>query len=362
MNVNNCQEINFNDSNLKFNELSFGQFVKFHSFLTCLIFIIIIIGLISNLLSFVVFVNPKTRSSFNIFMSSLIACAFIALVLKLINLLIQSQLIHNKIQLNSPFLLKVFVFTNPVSMTFDVGYTWLTVSVSINQFVNVAFSNGFRENKNKKLKEKNIKRAKCIVMGIISFSIVFCVPYWLRFKYSDKEGIIKTDLGKSLKFDRIVHYYMYLPFACVIPFMILVVTNFYLLAKLKLVGRNKKRLNSTHSAQTAITEKKNKKNLKHKKVSKSANDTLTKSCIKKKSYTFERTNKRLMLIFVIFFFLICHFPILFLNLFEQNSLIFRYLLEITKFLSVLNLSFNFAFFYLFSAKFRKSLKNILLNA
>ena len=87
---------------------------------------------------------------------------------------------------------------------------------------------------------------------------------------------------------------------------------------------------------------------------------------------FENTNKTVMLVGVVCFFLVCQFPSLFLHLYDslrdisqnsdlneidENYFTYRYFLEISKLLSVFNLSFNFAFFYLFSKRFRKDLRS-----
>jgi hypothetical protein len=126
----------------------------------------------------------------------------------------------------------------------------------------------------------------------------------------------------------------------VIPFIVLITTNSYLLFKLTIAYQRKKYINKTVST----------------------NHLTNLKCEK-----FEIKNKSTMLVAIVFFFLICQFPTLILHLIETESfgqnykehLFYFHLVELSKLLLIINLSFNFAFFYLFSQKFRSNLRDIL---
>ena len=79
-------------------------------------------------------------------------------------------------------------------------------------------------------------------------------------------------------------------------------------------------------------------------------------------------NISIMLIAVVFFFFICQFPNLIVHIIQSmvctsqptnfctESSIYKYSLVVCKFLLICNLSFNFAFYCLFSQKFREVFK------
>jgi hypothetical protein len=223
------------------------------------------------------------------------------------------------------------------------------------------------------MKRKDNKRAFLIVLAIMVLSIAFCLPYWFVFKYSSEYGLEKTWLSRQEYFNKIVHFYLYLPFACIIPFVVLIITNTYLISTLELTNRRKKTLldapkrtggggggnkqlvykvNSPDQAQLTVT--------KH-----NSSDVSLVNQLRRQESKFEKKNKTLMLITVVFFFLICQSPTLLLHLIEsfdqnyKNHWYYAHLVEFSKLLLIVNLSFNFAIFYLFSKRFRQALAEVL---
>jgi len=229
-----------------------------------------------------------------------------------------------------------YPYMYPIVLTSQFANIYLTMSVSFNQFVSVAFSKGFNMKNNKLSKQKDIKNSYVNVILIIIISILFCLPYWFTFKYTENNGLERSQISQNGLFNNIVHLYLYIPFAYVIPFIVLITTNTYLLYSLSKANKLRMSKNSTSSYQI-------------------------------KSQRFEMKSKSTMLIAIVFFFLICQFPTLILHLIETESfgqnykehLFYFHLVELSKLLLVINLSFNFAFFYLFSQKFRSNLRDIL---
>ena len=306
--------------------------------ISCISFILIIIGIITNLISSLAFSNKKYLSSTNIYLTSLCLADCVALIGLLINSVIYGIFVHFKYYTGTKLIMFFYPYMYPIVLTSQFASIYLTMSVSFNQFISIAFSKGFNMKNNKLFKEKDIKNSYMNVILIIIFCILFCLPYWFSFEYTDNKGLERSQISQNKFFNKIVHLYLYIPFAYVIPFIVLITTNTYLLYSLS--KANKLRIimskNSTSSNQI-------------------------------KTQSFEMKSKSTMLVAIVFFFLICQFPTLILHLIETESfgqnykehLFYFHLVELSKLLLIINLSFNFAFFYLFSQKFRSNLRDIL---
>lgn len=220
-------------------------------------------------------------------------------------------------------------------------------------------------------------------------SALFCIPYWLKFEYSIEFGLHETEIGKNPQFNRIVHFWMYLPVVYIIPFTILIVTNFYLICTIMLARRRRQRLGMTSS----LTNTQNQQSSMCKEMDEmtklnngSGNENVLvskKASIKKRTSQYnESTRKRqqnqrvggmnitIMLIAVVCLFFCCQFPVLILHIFQSmycsdnrhlcnTSPLFLYSTQASKFLLICNLSLNFACYCLFSKKFRLVLKETI---
>ena len=316
--------------------------------------ITIVIGVLTNLISLIAFLDPKTLSSTNVYLACLCACDCIALICLLINSVLYSKFTFYGFYSGIKFIMFFYPYIYPLTTTSQIASIYLTISVSLNQFLIIAYSKTSNPNRNRQLKYQEIKKAFSIVLIIIIMSILFCLPYWFQFKYTDENGLETTAINNHPQFKKVVHLYLYLPFACIIPFVVLIITNAYLISTLEIASRRKNKLIVKKSFENTKEQnglvQKEVKGLLH---------------AKKKESKFESKNKSLMLIAVVFFFLICQLPTLLLNLIEsldqsyKSKWYYVHLVEFSKLLLIINLSFNFAIFYLFSKRFRQTLKDII---
>lgn len=377
-----ANESNFDHVSLVENQLD--SYIKFRYILAWISFFVILIGLICNLISFLTFNNPKIRSSTNIFLSTLCACSFIALILIFFKSVLYSSFLYHGNAYGIEIILSFYPYLYPIMTTLEVSCTWLTVAISLNQFIFVVYSKGTRIISNRKFRDKDNKKAFKIAIGIILFSIIFCIPYWLKFNHSIKTGIVRTELGQDDIFIRIVNYCLYLPFACIVPFLIMITTNIYLIATLNLATKRRNRLSFSRTLNTNRGDDEKRNHLRpndylckqRNELSHGVSISLDMRNEQRRELKFDHRNRTLMLVSVVFFFLICEFPGLFLHLYDsihsnevpkdikklnENYFAFRYYLEVSRLLSVINLSFNFAFFYLFSLKFRQSVRSFFIK-
>jgi hypothetical protein len=330
--------------------------------ISSLSFVIIIFGLITNFISSLAFSNKNNLSSTNIYLTCLCLVDCIALIGLLINSVIYGVFVQLKYLNGLKLIMFFYPYVYPIVLTSQFANIYLTMSVSINQYITIAFSKGFKMTQNKVLKKKDIKQAFVIVLALLIFSVIFCLPYWFKFSYNEIDGLQRTQISESKFFNKIVHLFLYIPFAYVIPFIFLITTNTYLLIKLTKVNNSKNNIKSraliTYTTSTNPASARAEINLL------SNNSPLNRMKTKK---NFEMKKKSTMLVAIVFFFLICQFPTLILHLIETESfgqnykehLFYFHLVELSKLLLIINLSFNFAFFYLFSNKFRSNLRNVL---
>lgn len=234
------------------------------------------------------------------------------------------------------------------------------------------------------------------------FSILFCIPYWLKFRYTRELGLHETELGKNPLFNRIVHFWMYLPIAYFIPLIILIIANVYLIGTIMLARQRRQRLgmtgnNSTHNHRPSQQNNSQNQpmlltsNNKNGGAGGSTTNTHRLSQEEKRMGSIRRRagggggggrgnnagaggmNITIMLIAVVCLFFCCQCPVLILHIMQsmfctesaadrfrcQSSAFYQYAQVIAKFLLICNLSLNFACYCLFSQKFRAVLMETL---
>jgi hypothetical protein len=340
------------------NNFDLRAYLSFRIILTWLSFFIIIVGLIGNFISFLILINKKMRISTNVFLASLCVSAFVALVGLLINSVIYELLAYYGLFKALNILYFFYPYIYPLITTFQMTSILLTVCVSVNQFICVYCLKA--KIVPKKANKIECKKALIVVLVMFVLSIGYCIPYWLKFEYTLKNGLVVTELGNNPVFVKVIHLYMYLPAVYVIPFSILIITNTYLLSTIVIANRRRKRLLGMRKCEQEddLLEKKIETILEGSPLRRSPKSKNT------------RSNVTLMLLAVVFFFFICQFPTLVLHILASmicsnelskcsGSVYYQYCLAVSKFLLICNLSFNFVIYCLFSEKFRGVLRETL---
>ena len=318
------------------------SFFNFRIIVAWLNLIIIVLGLVTNIISLIVFIRKKNRSSTNVFIAGLCISAILVLIAMLINNVIYSILVDYSFTKEVDFIMRIYPYFYPIYMTFFVTFIYLTVSISLNQFFYIYYSKGFMALKNNAYKNE-CKHAFNIVCLVYLLSFLFCIPYWLKFKYSKQKGIEKTELGLNKLFYKIVQCWLFVPFVCILPIIILILTNIYLIIKMNRSARRKSNLSSNPTSRLIIQlHDLQSNNLKIKLSSKLAKNTSNGTLdrvIKIDKQKFDKNSKTNMIILAVAFFLVCHTPNLvfnvmesFKNEYDSIQLDENYLIEISKLL------------------------------
>ena len=329
-------------------------FASFRIILAIISLIFLSIGILGNTVSFIVFNNKSTRTLTDLLLSSYCISSSLALLGLLINQILYGLFFYYQYSVGLSIIMKIYPYTYPITATFQMSCIWLTVAVSTVQFITV-WTKRSRSNLNQKLSSKVWTQALHIVVIIYIFSSVYCIPYWLIFQYNDEKELFQTDFGKSEIYNKIVYFWMYLPCVYLGPLVILLITNSYLVSTIIISNKRKQimrirlplRRNPPPSGSSLIESKMETENfIKLQRVQKVLN---------RKRLVARKT--QIMLIAHIIFFFACQFPNLNLHILKSfDFTIDHYYMEISKFLLIFNLSFNFAIYYLFSEKFRNIFK------
>lgn len=224
-----------------------GNLLEFKYIFAWLSVCVSIIGILGNLISLVVLSSKELMTTTNIYLLHLCACGIFSLIGLLINsscyniinyknyLAMQDQQNdeHSYVIKDFPFI-KIYPYIYAIIATLQMACILFTVAVSVNKFYTIYSMKIY----NTKLQYKlDLRRTKFIVCAIYLFSILFCIPYWLKYEYDAHENRLKeTKIGSNPLYLKLVHFWLYLPIVYIIPFTILILTNsflFYTIIKLR---------------------------------------------------------------------------------------------------------------------------------
>jgi hypothetical protein len=163
---------------------------------------------------------------------------------------------------------------------------------------------------------------------------------------------------------------MYLPFAYLFPFITLIITNGYLFYKVYKVKQRKANLNVYTSINRRDTDMSNTFNPSSNNQQRHSNSSKYSdkfNIIRKMNHSLainDDSKVSIMLISIVIFFCVCHFPSCILQLSiafnASNNLYYYYSNTFANLLLSINLSFNFALYCLYGHKFRSTVRKIFL--
>jgi hypothetical protein len=227
-------------------DFDFDTYLNVRCVLSWVSVVVIFIGLVGNLVSFVVLVSAKMRIATNVFLASLCVSGFIALLGLLINSVLYEIFAYYRMFYMLNILFYFYPYVYPLITTFQFCCILLTVCVSVNQFVCIYSAK--LKSRSKKNTREECRTAFVIVLVMYVISIIYCIPYWLKFGHSKELGLYETELGRDPLFKKLVHFWLYLPMAYIIPFSILIFTNTYLIGTLMLARKRRMRLHMNASS------------------------------------------------------------------------------------------------------------------
>jgi hypothetical protein len=285
------------------------------------------------------------HTSTDIILISLSVCAVIVLLVKILNDALFNIFIINDHKNWILAIESLYPYFYSICMNFHVTFIFLTVSISLNQFVFVYYSIGFiRKNTSKtEANKKEMLRALYIIIFVFTISTIYTIPFWFELKYQRGSNLFITDFGNSFFFKQIFQW-SFLVVVGFIPILVIIASNMYLIVKMNRSNTRKKTLNNRSIEVRFIVKRYSCTNVKSNEI-----EIVRRS---QKNYIERNARKSKTIYISVFFYLMFQCPYFIAKFIQVNSFNdFNYYkniypVEISNLLLSLNLTFNFSIFYL----------------
>ncbi|XP_064634285.1 FMRFamide receptor-like isoform X2 [Lineus longissimus] len=326
----------YNDSDYMGNEAylaSYQQVVRFqHYLLGVAAYVTCGIGIIGNAMSIAVLSKGCRESSLIVYLMGLAIADIMVLVTTVISTVeTLAPDVDGQLKIHTTYTAYVLPYVMPLGLTFQIYSIYMTVAFTIDRYIYICHP--FQSHK-----LCTVSRAWKMTLLIFILCAIYNIPRWfdyctiLTFQPSTNMTIAtlgKTPLSSTQIFKKLVHDWLYIPIALVIPLVTITTLNSFLIRAVIQSSRQGKVIGAKDSQEKSTT---------------------------------------IMLIAVIFMFMLCQIPALISNLIysrtsEQqlkDDLGFVYFNAICKFLIIVNCSANIFFYCYFGKKFRRDLIKMLL--
>lgn len=279
------------------------------------------LGIIGNILSFIVLTRKTMKSSTYTYLSGLAICDLLVLFTTMLLILKDTKFPElGSLSWTDDYYLEMFLIVHPAAITFQVTSIWLTMAFTVDRYIMICHP--FKAER-----MCDIPRARRVVLALYLAGIAFNIPRYLEYKVveivlpNNMTRLVNTltQYGQNQYFREIVHSWLYSIFVCMIPFFTMAVLNAFLIHAVHQSRRKGKSINAKE---------------------KRRNDTT------------------IMLIGVIVVFFICQMPALISRMIWASSpnylsnWCYHLLNEISNFLVILNSATNIVPYYFFGQRFR----------
>uniref|UniRef100_A0A0L8GX94 G-protein coupled receptors family 1 profile domain-containing protein n=1 Tax=Octopus bimaculoides TaxID=37653 RepID=A0A0L8GX94_OCTBM len=278
------------------------------------------LGIIGNILSFIVLTRKTMKSSTYTYLSGLAICDLLVLITSVL-------MFHKDVKYPERGVIywidnyysQMFPVVHPLAVTFQITSVWLTLAFTVDRYIMICHP--FKAER-----MCDISRARRVVLALYIGGVIFNIPRFLEYETNTVElpnnitriFIKFTELGQNEVFKTTVHLWLYFIFVCLIPFFTMAILNAFLIHAVHQSRKRGKAINAKE---------------------KRRNDTTV------------------MLIGVIIIFFICQTPALISRMMWSlpttvTSTRYRLLNEIGNFLVILNSATNIIPYYFFGQRFR----------
>ena len=200
----------------------------------------ILIGIMGNIFVIKILFQPKMRSiSNNIFLSGLAISDLLALILILFLIPLRYILVSHGFLFYYELHTFIFPYAYPLTTTFQCCSIFLTVAACINRTIVVYSSTECK-------KVNNPAASLRIVLAVIFASFLFCIPFWFEYEtlIIEDDGITKvylrlTKIALDWHYRLFVHIGLMTILAYIVPLIILVAMNYFLVIALIRTRRRK---------------------------------------------------------------------------------------------------------------------------
>jgi hypothetical protein len=279
----------------------------------------IVIGILGNIITIIVLIQPRMRSSINYLLIGLAVSDLLLLVAAILSFGLTAIYPHSGKMMTYYFNVRPFLtlFVFPLSLIAQMGSIYLTMFVSLERYIAIRFPLKARGWCTK-------SHAKQCLIAITIFAIVYNLPKFFEVGLTEGEDkehgtfycLRASNLRRNGLYISTYIHWMYLIFMNLIPLTAITFFNVEIFLRVRQVNKNRYKLTQREMQDIKLTS---------------------------------------MLFCVVVVFLVCNFPAVLINILEsffQNIEIDDRLLKLSNFLVALSSSVNFIIYVVLVKKFR----------
>ena len=284
--------------------------------------ITVLLGMIGNFLTIIILSQRAMHSSTNYYLSALAIWDSAVLICTLLLIGIPGALPHDAVYMTHVFAY-IVSYIYPIALIAQTATIWLTVSFTVERYIAVCHPL-------KAATMCTITRAKTVITGVSLGSTLYNIPRW--FDYAPTVEVnpatnttvivpARTAFSQNTIYLQVYFSWLYVPIMCIVPLLILLVLNLFLILAVRHSQRQRKDMNVRQHRENSIT---------------------------------------IMLVSIVMVFIVCQVPALVYNLayavdnaHVRHNLGYMILSDVRNFLVNLNSAVNFILYCALGQKFRR---------
>ena len=213
------------------------------------------LGIIGNILSFVVLTRKTMKSSTYTYLSGLAICDLLVLFTTMLLILKDTKFPElGSLSWSDDYYHEMFPIVHPAALTFQVTSIWLTLAFTVDRYIMICHP--FKAER-----MCDIPRARRVVLGLYLAGIAFNIPRCFEYTVIEidlpnnetRSVNMLTKFGENKYFRVIVHSWLYLIFVCMIPFFTMAVLNAFLIHTVHQSRRKGKSINAKEKRRNDTT-------------------------------------------------------------------------------------------------------------
>lgn len=216
--------------------------------------IIVLLGMIGNFLTIIILSQRAMRSSTNYYLSALAIWDSAVLICTLLLIGLPGALPQEDVYMTHVFAY-VVSYIYPIALIAQTATIWLTVSFTVERYIAVCHPL-------KAATMCTITRAKTVITGVSLGSTLYNIPRWFDYTPTRIAGPLSNDtvvvpsrtaFSQNPIYLQVYFSWLYVPIMCIVPLLILLVLNLFLILAVRHSQRQRKDMNVRQCRENSIT-------------------------------------------------------------------------------------------------------------
>ncbi|KAK2172456.1 hypothetical protein NP493_960g03004 [Ridgeia piscesae] len=216
--------------------------------------ITVLLGMIGNILTIIILSQRAMRSSTNYYLSALAIWDSAVLICTLLLIGLPGALPPEDVYMTYVFAY-IVSYIYPIALIAQTATIWLTVSFTVERYIAVCHPL-------KAATMCTITRAKTVITGVSIGSTLYNIPRWFDYTptailspLSNTTVVVpsRTAFSQNLIYLQVYFSWLYVPIMCIVPLLILLVLNLFLILAVRHSQRQRKDMNVRQCRENSIT-------------------------------------------------------------------------------------------------------------